>query len=38
MCNHYRTDPAQYAEWLDADYKGASAMAQPFPADRMSLQ
>lgn len=30
-------DPAQYAEWLDTDYKGACAMAQPFPADRMSL-
>lgn len=31
-------EPSQYDEWLSTDFAGACAMAQPFPAARMTVQ
>lgn len=31
-------EPSQYDEWLATDFVGACAMAQPFPAARMTVQ
>lgn len=31
-------EPGQYEEWLGTDYQGACAMAQAYPAERMSVE
>ena len=31
-------EPGQYEEWRGTDYQGACAMAQAYPAERMSVE